>query len=256
MHCIFQVEYPKDISMGSDENFKRMFYPSYNFTVSIFWSPFLVKSNDPTNPTNPLWTLHLDEPDATWSAELDRFDYVIISAGNWFTRPSLFYEHNKLVGCHYCLLDNVTDLTLRYSHRMAFRTAMKAVVDSNKFNGVVMLRTLSPDHFENGEWNKGGDCKRSRPFGRNEVRLEGLNEELYRAQVEEFEKATVEGVKRGLKMRLVDTTGAMLQRPDGHPSRYGHWAGASLVLYNDCVHWCLPGPIDVWNEFLLHALRL
>lgn len=25
--------------------------------------------------------------------------------------------------------------------------------------------------------------------------------------------------------------------------------------YNDCVHWCLPGPIDVWNEFLMAILE-
>ena len=24
-----------------------------------------------------------------------------------------------------------------------------------------------------------------------------------------------------------------------------------VTLYNDCVHWCVPVPIDVWNEMLL-----
>jgi hypothetical protein len=52
----------------------------------------------------------------------------------------------------------------------------------------------------------------------------------------------------------MDTTAAMVLRPDGHPSRYGHWAHENVTLYNDCVHWCLPGPVDVWNEMLLHVL--
>uniref|UniRef100_J3MD71 Trichome birefringence-like C-terminal domain-containing protein n=1 Tax=Oryza brachyantha TaxID=4533 RepID=J3MD71_ORYBR len=55
-------------------------------------------------------------------------------------------------------------------------------------------------------------------------------------------------------MLLMDTTPAMVLRADGHPSRYGHWAHEKVTLYNDCVHWCLPGPIDLWNEMLLQML--
>ncbi|GLT61077.1 hypothetical protein SLA2020_338080 [Shorea laevis] len=74
-------------------------------------------------------------------------------------------------------------------------------------------------------------------------------------QVEEFRKAEREGKKRGLRYRLLDTTQAMLLRPDGHPSRYGHWAHENVTLYNDCVHWCLPGPIDIWSDLLLEMLK-
>ncbi|RVX06459.1 Protein trichome birefringence-like 19 [Vitis vinifera] len=48
----------------------------------------------------------------------------------------------------------------------------------------------------------------------------------------------------------------MWLRPDGHPSRYGHWPNANVTLYNDCVHWCLPGPIDTWSDFLLEMLKM
>ncbi|CAI0451216.1 unnamed protein product [Linum tenue] len=48
----------------------------------------------------------------------------------------------------------------------------------------------------------------------------------------------------------------MLLRPDGHPSSYGHLPDANVTLYNDCVHWCLPGPIDTWSDFLLQTLRM
>jgi hypothetical protein len=43
-------------------------------------------------------------------------------------------------------------------------------------------------------------------------------------------------------------------RPDGHPSRYGHWANEKVQLYNDCIHWCLPGPIDIWNDMLFQMI--
>lgn len=74
-------------------------------------------------------------------------------------------------------------------------------------------------------------------------------------QVEEFKKAEEEGRKRGLKYRLLDTTQATLLRPDGHPGRYGHRVDENVTLYNDCVHWCLPGPIDTWSDFLLEMLK-
>ncbi|XP_020571164.1 protein trichome birefringence-like 21 [Phalaenopsis equestris] len=96
MCLLSKVEYPKDISKTSDENFKRMFYTNYNFTISIFWSPFLIRAmeTDPQSSSrvNYMWNLYLDEIDTNWATQIDEFDYLIISAGNWFTRPSLFFE--------------------------------------------------------------------------------------------------------------------------------------------------------------------
>ncbi|CAL9128369.1 unnamed protein product [Musa acuminata var. zebrina] len=257
MCLLSKVEYPKDISNTTDENFKRMFYTAHNFTISTFWSPFLVKAQeaDTDGPNHTgLWNLYLDEVDDNWASRIHEFDYVIISDGNWFTRPAMFYEKGVIVGCHFCLVDNVTDLTLRYSHRMAFRTALRAITELDGFGGKVFLRTVSPSHFENGEWNKGGNCVRTRPFRGNETRLEGLDLEFYEAQVEEFREAERVGRAKGVELKMLDTTGAMLLRPDGHPSRYGHWAHENVTLYNDCVHWCLPGPIDMWNTLLFLML--
>ncbi|URE17330.1 hypothetical protein MUK42_12596 [Musa troglodytarum] len=248
------VERPQDMSDSKDDNFKRMFYPTYRVTISIFWSPFLVKAQlaDTDGPNHTgLWNLYLDEVDEKWASQLHKFDYVIISDGNWFTRPSLFYEQKKLVGCHYCLIENVTDLTLHYSHRMAFRTALRAINGLAGFKGKVFVRSISPSHFENGEWNKGGNCKRKRPYRSNETTLESLDREFYEQQLEEFRQAERE---QGVRMRLLDTTQAMLLRPDGHPSRYGHSIHESVAMYNDCVHWCLPGPIDMWNQLLFLML--
>ncbi|CAN6178201.1 unnamed protein product [Urochloa humidicola] len=83
----------------------------------------------------------------------------------------------------------------------------------------------------------------------------GLDLDFYTVQVEEFARAkSAAGAARAARLVLMDTTAAMLLRPDGHPSRYGHWANQNVTLYNDCVHWCLPGPIDVWNEMLFQIL--
>ncbi|XP_008783107.3 protein trichome birefringence-like 19 [Phoenix dactylifera] len=256
-----KVTYLVDVSPAtSDDKSRRYFYPTHNFTLANIWSPYLVKSED-ADPSGPslsgLYNLNLDEPDANWTTKIEEFDYVIVSAGHWFFRPTMYYEKDHhLVGCFYCKTENITDLTMYYGYRKAFRTTFQALLNLEGYKGMTFLRTFAPAHFENGEWDKGGDCVRKRPFGSNETRLEGMNLELYLTQVEEFKAAEREGREKGLKFRLLDTTEVMFLRPDGHPGRYGHLPNANVTLYNDCVHWCLPGPVDAWNDFLLHMLKM
>ncbi|KAL8546161.1 hypothetical protein ACS0TY_006039 [Phlomoides rotata] len=256
MICLLsRVEYPIDVSPTSDEQFKRWKYVNYNFTVGYFWSPFLVRSEERESdgPTHTgLFNLYLDEFDESWTTQIDEFDYVIINAGHWFTRVAVYYENRQIVGCRFCQLPNITDRPHTFAYRRTFRTAFKALNERRRFKGVSFLKTFSPSHFENGLWNEGGNCVRRRPFRSNQTALAGLDLDMYLTQLEEFRAAQRKGEKR---FRLLDTTQAMLLRPDGHPSKYGHWPDDKVVLYNDCVHWCLPGPIDTWADLLLHMLK-
>ncbi|GMH27175.1 hypothetical protein Nepgr_029018 [Nepenthes gracilis] len=159
-----------------------------------------------------------------------------------------------LIGCHSCMVRNLTDYPAPYGYRLAFRTAFRAILSRENFKGITYLRTFSPAHFDGGGWNGGGNCMRTRPFESNEAILEGVYLDMYNAQIEEFRVAEKKGRERGLKFRVIDVTHAMLLRPDGHPSRYGHWSNATKP--NDCVHWCMPGPIDTWNDFLLNMMKM
>ncbi|KAA8547832.1 hypothetical protein F0562_004261 [Nyssa sinensis] len=251
-----RVENPIDVSSAPEPQTRRYEYRNYNFTVAIFWSPYLVRTtkSDPNDSTRP-FNLFLDEFDEEWRTQIEDFNYVIISAGHWFFRPTMFYVNHHLVGCQYCPQSNITHLTKYFSYRRAFRTAFRAINSLENYKGLTILRTFAPSHFEEGIWNMGGDCVRRRPFTRNETSLDGYNLELYMIQVEELRIAERMGRKRGIKFRLLDVTQAMLLRPDGHPSKYGHLPKANVSLYNDCVHWCLPGPIDTWNDFLIQMLQ-
>lgn len=254
-----RVEYPIDVSPTPDEHFMRWAYTSYNFTLAFFWTPHFVRAHeaDSDGPTHTgLFNLYLDEFDQNWTTQIEDFDYLILSAGHWFFRPLVYYEKQRISGCHFCLLQNVPDLTMFYGYRKAFRMALRVINELKNFKGTTFLRTYSPSHFENGLWNQGGNCLRTAPFKSNETTLKDESLELYMIQLEEFQRAEKEGKKKGRKFRLLDTTQATLLRPDGHPSRYGHWPHENVTLYNDCVHWCLPGPIDAWNDFLLEMLKM
>ncbi|KAM0877041.1 hypothetical protein ACQ4PT_035769 [Festuca glaucescens] len=228
-----QVAYPKDISPPNplDQQNKVYYYRAYNFTVNMFWSPFLVP----------------------------RFDYVLVSAANWFSRPSLFYEKRRLVGCSFCSRQyGVPDLTLHYSHRKAWRVALQAINALDNVTGRVIVRTLSPmSHFDNGTWDQGGDCRRTEPLRSNQTSMDGRGPNLrfYAAHMEEYRAAEKAARAKGtMRLMLMDATAAMLMRPDGHPSRYGHRPNDKVQLYNDCVHWSLPGPIDIWNDMLFQMI--
>ncbi|KAK7381144.1 hypothetical protein VNO78_33670 [Psophocarpus tetragonolobus] len=220
--------------------------------MATFWSPYLVQAKQ-VDSNGGLYNLYLDEFDEKWTTQIKEFDYVIINAAQWFFRPIVFYEKQKIVGCQYCSSENVTHLTGRFGYRKAFRTAFKAIIGLENFKGITFLRTLAPSHFENGVWDKGGNCIRTKPFKSNETKLEGYNFDLRKIQLEEFKIAKKKAKKKGLKFMLLDTTQAMLLRPDGHPNKYGHLPKENVA--NDCVHWCLPGPIDSWSDFLLEMLK-
>ncbi|KAK7316234.1 hypothetical protein VNO77_35098 [Canavalia gladiata] len=258
------VSQPEDISLRNTTdtiNFKRYFYADYNFTLGTLWSPYLVRGND-ADPNghrsyDSIMRLYLDEVDEAWASQVENFDIVIISAGQWFFRPLLLYEKGQLVGCNNCKVENVTDLGYYYGYSMAFRTAFRNLTNLRRYKGITFLRTFSPSHFENGDWNKGGNCVRTKPFTKEEIKLDyWYVREMHRIQVEEFKAAEKEATKRGLKFLMINTTEIMLLRPDGHPNNYGHSNDKNIVTPNDCVHWCLPGPIDTWNEFLLYMLNI
>ncbi|XP_061342694.1 protein trichome birefringence-like 19 [Gastrolobium bilobum] len=255
------VTHPEDITARytskADIYFKWWLYADYNFTLTLLWSPFLVNStktylNDSSfyNSEN----LYLDEADKAWTSQIENFDYVIFSGGQWFFRPLTFYENGEVVGCQKC--PNMTELDF-YGYRNAFRTALRTIGNLKGFKGLTFLVTHSPNHFENGVWNKGGGCNRTQPVTSMEEKTKvhpyGL-EKLHEIQKEEFTEAEKEARKKGLHFGLIDITDAMLMRPDGHPHKYGHSLDKNVSV-NDCVHWCMPGPIDTWNEFLLYMMK-
>ncbi|KAL5987670.1 hypothetical protein ACLOJK_035420 [Asimina triloba] len=113
------------------------------------------------------------------------------------------HKHNHFQGQIPPSLANLSQNSL-HSYPRAFRTAFQAIVGHVNFKGPTFLGTFSPHQFEGGSWSEGGDCVRTRPFKSNETRLEGMNLEVHRIQVEEFRRAREEGKKRGVDFQLLD----------------------------------------------------
>ncbi|TKY50386.1 ALTERED XYLOGLUCAN 4 protein [Spatholobus suberectus] len=251
-----QDEIPRDIYKDSEDRFRKWYFPTHNFTLMMLWSRFLIVGEERmVNGTgSSIFDMQLDKVDNDWAKELPNLDYAIISDGHWFFRVMHLHEAGKQVGCVYCNQPNVTNYNSDFPIRVAFRTAFRHINECKECRKMLtVMRTFAPAHFENGFWNTGGYCNRTGPVSESEVDFGKFEWQLRNVQMEEFERARSEGMERGHRFEVVDVARAMLMRPDGHPGE--HWGNKWMRGYNDCTHWCLPGPVDMWSELLLAVLK-
>ncbi|XP_020114056.1 protein ALTERED XYLOGLUCAN 4-like [Ananas comosus] len=255
-------------SDGEVDKFPRWVFLEYNATVSAFWSPFLVRGVERTGAAGQTHNvLYLDSADARWASELDKMDTVLFCVGHWFVYPSVYYEGDAVLGTHHFPELNHTEIGFFAAFRMAIRRALREVVDAQNRSGggaekekLVVVTTFPPAHFE-GEWDKAGACPKKEPFGEGEKEMDYTDKEMRKIEVEEVAAASAAVAERGamLKIKVLDVTELAWMRPDGHPGPYMHpnpfAEGPKKRVQNDCVHWCLPGPVDAWNEILLERMK-
>ncbi|KAF6140927.1 hypothetical protein GIB67_042340 [Kingdonia uniflora] len=256
----FQVEDGVMVYHDPEYRNKRWLFPTYNFTLSSLWSPFLIKADvfeDVNGVASSDIQVHLDKLDENWTNQYQRFDYMVVASGKWFLKTSYYYENNAITGCHNCPGKNFTDIGFDSVYRKSLQLVLNYFASSNH-KATILFRTATPDHFEDGEWNNGGTCKRKIPFREGEISLNDIDSLFRNIELEEFQKATEEASKNGINIKLFDTSQMSLLRPDGHPGPYRQFhpfaKDKNAKVQNDCLHWCLPGPIDSWNDLMLEMV--
>ncbi|KAI7742758.1 hypothetical protein M8C21_021131 [Ambrosia artemisiifolia] len=234
---------------GQDNKFRKWHFASHNLTVSVYWSPFLVKGFEKSQQI-PYNRLYLDSVNDVWAKDLDQMDMVVLSIGHWFLHPAVFYYGDSVLGCHSCNDNNFTEVGFYHVYGMAFNTTLKVLLN----RGIhVIVTTFSPAHFE-GDWDSLDACSKTKP---NEKNLEGMDYEMRRQEMEQVIWASKQS--KTWHLEALDVTKLSLMRPDGHPGPYMYpfpfAKGKRDRVPNDCVHWCLPGPIDTWNQIMLDIMK-
>ncbi|CAN1254247.1 Protein trichome birefringence-like 23 [Linum perenne] len=248
------VEEAVEVYHDAEYRSKRWHFPSYNFTISNIWSPFLVQAEifeDYNGVSTSEVQLHLDKLDKSWVDVYPSLDYAIISTGKWFLKAAVYHENNTVVGCHFCPAGkNLTDTGFVFAYEKALSFAMNTIVGS-KHKGQIFFRTSTPDHFQNGEWHNGGTCPQTEPGKKGEF-------ELKRVELAEFDKVSAKVIESGVNLKLIDFTNLLLTRADGHPGAYREFQpfaqDKNATVQNDCLHWCLPGPIDYFNHVIMEMV--
>ncbi|CAI0441227.1 unnamed protein product [Linum tenue] len=257
------VEEAVEVYHDKEFRSKTWKFPTYNFTLANIWAPFLVEAaifEDYNGVSTKEVQLQLDKLDKSWVDAYPSFDFAIISTGKWFLKAAVYHENNTVVGCHFCPAGkNLTETGFVFAYEKALSFAMSTILQS-KHKGQIFFRTSTPDHFQEGEWHNGGTCQQTAPAKEGEFELKEVNKILRKVELAEFEKASAKAAESGVNLKLVDFTNLLLTRPDGHPDAYRNFQpfakDKNATVQNDCLHWCLPGPIDYLNDVLMEMVPL
>ncbi|RLN12078.1 protein ALTERED XYLOGLUCAN 4-like [Panicum miliaceum] len=242
-------------------NFWSYAFPSHGVTVSYYWAPFLVRGKGkPEDDSIKENHVHLDAPGDRWGADADTIDVAVLAAGHWMLNGAIYYNGSEVVGAHNAPpeLSNYTRIGYAWPLHMAYRTAVGRL-SSGPRQRTVVLATFSPSHFEGRPIDSPTACTKMEPYREGERELEWIFKEVRDVVYDEAEIARARAGASATRIEVLDVTTLAAMRPDGHPSVYMNYQpfehGVPEKMLSDCLHFCLPGPVDTFNEILVQILK-
>jgi hypothetical protein len=120
----------------------------------------------------------------------------------------------------------------------------------------LFFMSMSPTHERAEEW--GGILNQNCYGEASLIDKEGYTGRGSDPKMMRVLENVLDGLKnRGLNMQMINITQLSEYRKEGHPSIYRKQWGtvkeneiSNPSSNADCIHWCLPGVPDVWNELL------
>ncbi|XP_026379495.1 protein trichome birefringence-like 2 [Papaver somniferum] len=175
-------------------------------------------------------------------------DIVVFDSWHWWVKNKVQNGKNYFQEGDY--LHPHQEISKAYKKALTtWRKWIDKNIDSNKTQ--VVFRGYSVSHFHGGKWNTGGICNReTEPIASNET---------YRAK-NPLQVKILEDTLRRMKTPVLYLNISELSyyRTDGHPSLHLQYSSdqerTEFKKHQDCVHWCLPGIPDTWNELLYISL--
>lgn len=217
-------------------------FPSTNTTILYYWSASL-SDLVPINVSDPATdvAMNLDRPPAFLRRFLHRFNVLVLNTGHHWNQGKIkanrwvMHVNGKpLQDRNLANIANAKNFTIHsivrwVDSQLLYHPQLRA-----------FFRTISPRHFSNGDWNTGGSCDTTTPLSHgSEVLQDGSSDPV------------VEDAVKGTKVNILDITALSQLRDEAHIS---HYSTKSTQGISDCLHWCLPGVPDTWNEILYAQL--
>ncbi|XP_075474597.1 protein trichome birefringence-like 34 [Primulina tabacum] len=227
----------------------------YNAKIEFYWEPLLVESNsdDPVNhrlPDRIVRAQAIEKHARHWTDA----DILVFNTYLWWRRPQM-----KVLWGSFDNSDGIyKDVDMLRSYEMAMKTWSDWLeIHVNRSKTQLFFVTMSPTHERAEEWGNsmGENCLNETAAIREEgYRGRGSDPKMMR-----IVEKTIDEVRQrsGLSVEIINITQLSEYRKEGHPSIYRkQWEPLSKeqisnpLNYADCIHWCLPGVPDVWNELL------
>lgn len=268
MVCLIDTATPmlhKSMTGSNNSSLVSFKIHEYNASVDFYWSPLLVESNS-DHPVHHRIADRIVRAGSI-SKHARRWadaDVLVFNSYLWWRRPTMKVLRGPFEaaadGAHRAAYE-VTD-SLR-----AFELAIKTWSEwlelrVDRARTQLFFTSISPTHLYSDEWD-GGGADNHRCYNETEPILaeghRGRDTDPAFARAVEAEVARLGA--RGVAVRVLDVTQLSEHRKDAHPSVHRRqWNPPTAEELEarardpssvaDCIHWCLPGVPDVWNQML------
>ncbi|KAJ0255395.1 Protein ESKIMO 1 [Hirschfeldia incana] len=255
MVCLVQsVVPPGRKSLNKTGSLSVFRIEDYNATVEFYWAPFLVESNsDDPNMHSILNRIIMPESIEKHGVNWKGVDFLVFNTYIWWMNT---FAMKVLRGSFDKGDTEYEEIPRPVAYQRVLRT-WGDWVDRNidPLHTTVFFASMSPLHIKSLDWENPDGIKcalettpilnMSMPFS------VGTDYRLF---------SVAENVTRSLKVPVyfLNITRLSEYRKDAHTSVHTIRQGKMLTpeqqadpnTYADCIHWCLPGLPDTWNEFL------
>ncbi|KAK9683480.1 hypothetical protein RND81_10G143900 [Saponaria officinalis] len=260
MVCFVQSVVPPGkktlIKSGSLNIFK---IEDYNTTVEFYWAPFLVESNsDDPNMHSILNRIIMPESIAKHAVNWKDVDFLIFNTYIWWMNT---FKMKVLRGSFDEGATEYDEVERPEAYERVMKTWSKWVDDNIDPNRTkVFFSSMSPLHIKSLDWNNPNGIKcalETTPILNTSMAFNvGTDRRLF---------VSAHNVSHSMKrvpVNFLNITTLSEYRKDAHTSVHTIRQGKMLTpeqqadpdTFADCIHWCLPGLPDTWNEFLYTSI--
>lgn len=255
--CLIHRLIPEDAkSMETFDSLTVFTAKDYNATIEFYWAPFLLESNSDDAVIHRISDRivrkgSINKHGRNWKG----VDILVFNTYLWWMTG---LKMKILLGSFDDEAKEIVELSTEDAYRMAMKSMLRWVrlnMDPKKTR--VFFTSMSPSHGKSIDWGgeEGGNCY-------NETTL--IDDPTYWGS--DCRKSIMEVIgevfsKTKVPITFLNITQLSSYRRDAHTSIYKkQWSPltpeqlANPVSYADCVHWCLPGLQDTWNELLFTKL--
>ncbi|KAK1286875.1 hypothetical protein QJS10_CPB20g00218 [Acorus calamus] len=260
MVCLLQSVIPdgaKSFETFNNDALTIFTAKDYNATIEFYWAPFLLESNSDNAVVHRIKerTIRADSID-THGQNWEGRDILVFNTYLWWmTGKKMRILRGPFEGND---TKDIIELETDEAYRMALRSMVRWVekhIDPEKNR--VFFTTMSPTHQRSSEWGgePDGNCyNQTTPIEDLTYWGSASNKPVMRVIGEVFRESRVPII-------ALNITQLSEYRKDAHTMIYKkQWSQptpeqlANPKSYADCVHWCLPGLQDTWNELLYAKL--